>query len=95
MFDEYKNDKEEELTDLEKKLAESHKEEYEGWLNNPITQEIRESLLSDIEEIKKRMEKVCLSSLDKEVDSKKIQTYALQIRALERVLKCFKIKSTS
>ena len=83
------SDKEKEPTPLEKKLAENHKEEYEGWLNNPITKEIRQSFLCDIEEIKIRMQKVCLSSLDKEVDGKKIQTYALQIKALERVLKAF------
>lgn len=76
---------------LQKKLSQEHKENYEGWLNDPITKQVLSSLEEEVMHNNMKLLKHCLGTgLDRPVEDRKVLYYSLKNKVIEELLKLLK-----
>ncbi len=82
-----------ELSELDKKLQEEAKENYEGWLNDPITQKVAASLQEEIIQNNTRLLTHCLGTgIDRPVEDRKVLYYSLKNKICKELLRNLGVK---
>lgn len=78
-------------SELQKKLSQEEKENYEGWKNDPITQKVFSNLKEEVERNNLKLLQHCLGTgLDRPVEERKVLYYSLKNRVIGELLKFLK-----
>lgn len=73
---------------LQKKLSQEHKENYEGWLNDPITKQVLLGLEEEVMRNNVKLLKHCLGTgLDRPVEDRKVLYHSLKNKVIEELLR--------
>lgn len=83
-----------ELTKLEKVLSQEDKENYAGWLNDPITKKVLCSLEEELDRNNAKLLTHCLGTgIDRPVDDRKVLYHSLKNRIIEELLRSLRKRS--
>lgn len=73
---------------LDIKLSQEAKENYQGWLNDPITKQVLVTLEEEIMRNNVKLLNHCLGTgLDRPVDDKRVMYFSLKNKVVEELLK--------
>ncbi len=76
---------------LQKLLDQEYKENYEGWLSDPITKKVLVSLEEEVERNKTRLLQHCLGTgLDRPVEERRVLYYSLKNKIIGELLRALK-----
>lgn len=85
---ERKNPQDQKVSELQKKLSQEQKENYEGWLNDPITNEILKSFENELLHNNMKLLKCALQSgRDEPVKERDILYFSLRNKVINEMLK--------